>query len=591
MAETTLSVREGHFSSSSLGDLTSPPTSGDWGYRAEMPDEVDPRSGVRNASRAVLVTLATAQFVMVLDQAVMNVSISQLVADFDTEVTTIQGVITLYSLVMAALMITGGKLGDKWGRKRAFRIGLIIYACGSALTAVSWSVGALALGWSVLEGIGAALVMPALAALVAGNFQGKARAGAYAVLGGVGGAGIAVGPILGGWVTTNLTWRLVFAGEVVLVLFILFMLRTMDDAPREGRAPQLDWVGSILSATGLALIVVGALQSSTWGWVQPRNAPVEPFGYSPTLFVIAFGGVVLYAFTRWQRRRERVGRDPLVRLDRLRIPTLRSGLVMFLAQNTVLLGIFFIMPLYLQIVQGYDAFETGLRMLPVSVTMFVTALAGPKLAGRAGPRRVVRAGLVVIVLSCAGLLSVLDPEIDTPAFLWVMAALGVGMGLIVSQLGNVVQSSVDEEGRSEAGGLQNTAPQLGAALGTALIGAVVIGGLANSVLSKVEANPALSETTQAQVGTSLEAGVSFVSVEQVQAGVDAAGLPPAEGDAIVQAYSEAQLEALKAGVLLAGGIALLSFLGTTHLPGPDRDEDEDDDAVGTFPAGPTPAVT
>lgn len=555
----------------------------------EEAGEIDPRSGVNKASRAVLVTLATAQFVMVLDQAVMNVSISQLVADFDTEVTTIQGVITLYSLVMAALMVTGGKLGDLWGRKRAFRIGLIIYACGSALTAVSWSVGALALGWSVLEGIGAALVMPALAALVAGNFQGKARAGAYAVLGGVGGAGIAVGPILGGWVTTNLTWRLVFAGEVVLVLFILFMLRTMADAPREGRAPQLDWVGSVLSASGLALIVVGALQSGTWGWVQPRNAPVEPFGYSPTLFVISFGGIVLWGFARWQRHREQTGRDPLVRLDRLCIPTLRSGLVMFLAQNTILLGIFFIMPLYLQIVQGYDAFETGLRMLPVSVTMFVTALAGPKLAGRAGPRRVVRAGLAVIVLSCAGLLSVLDPEIDTPAFLWVMAALGVGMGLIVSQLGNVVQSSVDEEGRSEAGGLQNTALQLGAALGTALIGAIVIGGLANSVISKVEANPALSESTQAQVGTSLEAGISFVSIDQVQAGVDAAGIPPAEGDALVQAYSEAQLEALKAGVLLAGGIALLSFLGTTHLPGPERDED--DDEAGTFPAGPTPAVT
>ncbi|MBL8777249.1 MAG: MFS transporter [Acidimicrobiales bacterium] len=555
--------------------------------------DIDPRSGVDagKASRAVLITLATAQFVMVLDQAVMNVSISQLVADFDTEVTTIQGVITLYSLVMAALMITGGKLGDKWGRKRAFRIGLIIYACGSALTAVSWSVGTLALGWSVLEGIGAALVMPALAALVAGNFEGKARAGAYAVLGGVGGAGIAVGPILGGWVTTNLTWRLVFAGEVVLVLFILFMLRSMADAPRQGKAPQLDWVGSVLSASGLALIVVGALQSSTWGWVQPRNAPIEPLGYSPTLFVIALGGGVLYAFTRWQRRRERVGRDPLVRLDRLRIPPLRSGLVMFLAQNTVLLGIFFIMPLYLQIVQGYDAFETGLRMLPVSVTMFVTALIGPKLAGRAGPRLVVRVGLAVIVLSCASLLSVLDPEIDTLSFLITMGVLGIGMGLIVSQLGNVVQSSVGEEGRSEAGGLQNTALQLGAALGTALIGAVVIGGLASSVSSKIEDNPQVSAATQEQVGISLEAGVSFVSIDQAAAGIDAAGIPPTEGDALLQAYSEAQLEALKAGVLLAGGITLLSFLGTTHLPGREGEDDGGDEDVGLVPGGPTPAVT
>lgn len=542
-----------------------------------------------SGARTVLVTLATAQFVMVLDQAVMNVSISQLVEDFDTEVTTIQGIITLYSLVMAALMITGGKLGDRWGRKRAFRIGLIVYACGSALTAVSWSVGALALGWSVLEGIGAALVMPALAALVAGNFQGKARAGAYAVLGGVGGAGIAVGPILGGWVTTNLTWRLVFAGEVVLVVFILVMLRKLHDAPRAGAPPELDWVGSVLSASGLTLIVLGVLQSGTWGWVEPRNAPVEPFGYAPTLFVIAAGGALLYGFTRWQRHRERVGRDPLVRLDRLRIPALRSGLVMFLAQNTILLGLFFIMPLYLQIVQGYDAFETGLRMLPVSVTMFATSLLGPRFAGRAGPRRVVRVGLAVIVLSCAGLLQVLEPEIDTTAFLVVMGVLGIGMGLIVSQLGNVVQSSVGEEGRSEAGGLQNTALQLGAALGTALIGAVVIGGLASSFLSKVEDDPAVSATTQDQVGIELESGIAFLSQPQAQAAVEAADLPPAEAEALLESYADAQLAALKGGVLLAAALALVSFVGTTNLPG--RERDEDDDASLDGAGGPTPAFT
>src|SRR3954453_9848903 len=166
----------------------------------------------------VLVVLGAAQFIMVLDQAVMNVSISQLVADFDTDVTTIQGVITFYSLVMAALMISGGKLGDLWGRRRAFGIGLVIYGLGSLLTAVSWSVPVLTLGWSVLEGVGAALVLPALAALTARRFEGKERALAYGVLGGVSGAGIAIGPILGGWVTTELTWRLVFAGEVVVVL-------------------------------------------------------------------------------------------------------------------------------------------------------------------------------------------------------------------------------------------------------------------------------------------------------------------------------------------------------------------------------------
>ena len=166
----------------------------------------------------VLAVLAAAQFLMVLDQAVMNVAISQLVDDFDTTVTTIQAVIALYALVMAGLMLTGGKLGDLSGRRRAFAIGLCIYASGSALTAASWSVPSLMLGWSILEGIGAALVLPALVALVAGNYKGSDRAIAYGVLGGVAGAGIAVGPILGGWVTTELSWRVVFVGEVVVAI-------------------------------------------------------------------------------------------------------------------------------------------------------------------------------------------------------------------------------------------------------------------------------------------------------------------------------------------------------------------------------------
>ncbi len=193
--------------------------------------------------RKILAVLGTAQFLMVLDQAVMNVSISQLVADFHTDVTTIQAVIALYSLVMAALMIAGGKMGDIWGRRRAFSIGLVIYGTGSALTAAAWSVGALLVGWSLLEGIGAALVLPALVALTARSFEGPARALAYGVLGGVSGAGIAVGPILGGWVTTNLTWRIVFVGEVLVVIAILLAVRLL---PKEEGQPgaELDRVGA-----------------------------------------------------------------------------------------------------------------------------------------------------------------------------------------------------------------------------------------------------------------------------------------------------------------------------------------------------------
>src|SRR4249920_2263704 len=220
---------------------------------------------------------------------------------------------------MAMLILTGAKIGDIIGRRRAFVIGLIIYACGSALTAVSQSVAVLALGWSVLEGIGAGLVFPALAALIAGNFEGTRRKAAYAVIGGVAGAGIAVGPIVGGWATTELSWRVVFAGEVVLVAFILATTRFIADAPRTGATPRLDYVGTALSASGLGIFVLGVLQSSTWGWVKPKDSPVEPFGLSITLFVIALGGALLWAFVRWEEHREATGKDPLVHLDLTKI--------------------------------------------------------------------------------------------------------------------------------------------------------------------------------------------------------------------------------------------------------------------------------
>jgi len=240
-----------------------------------------------------LVALATAQFLMVLDQSVMNVSISALVKDFHTTVTTIQAVITLYCLVMAMLILTGAKIGDIIGRRRAFVIGLIIYACGSALTAASQSVAVLALGWSVLEGIGASLVFPALAALIAGSFEGSRRKFAYPVIGGVAGAGIAVVPILGGWATTNVTWRIVFVGEVFVAAFILIMTTKVEDAPRPEPQPKLDVIGSVLSAAGLGIFVFGVLESSTWGWVKPKNSPITIFGFSLTLFVSAAGGFVI----------------------------------------------------------------------------------------------------------------------------------------------------------------------------------------------------------------------------------------------------------------------------------------------------------
>jgi EmrB/QacA subfamily drug resistance transporter len=530
-----------------------------------------------------LIVLAIAQFVMVLDQAVMNVSISQLVEDFDTTVPTIQGVITLYSLVMAMLMITGGKIGDRIGRKKAFGIGMVIYAAGSTLTAVSWSVPTLALGWSILEGIGAALVLPALAALIAGNFEDHDRVVAYAVIGGVAGAGIAVGPILGGWVTTELTWRLVFAGEVVLVLIILALMGLLVDAVRPGPAPEIDWVGSVLSATGLGLMVLGVLQASTWGWIEPKASPVEPFGFALTPFVVAAGAMVLWAFVAWQHHRVAIGRDPLVRLELLKIPPLRSGLQAFLSQNLILMGVFFAVPLYLQLVQGLDALETGIKMLPVSVAMFLTSMAGSALASRYAPRGIVRAGLAVLLVADVVLLSTIDPQLDESTFAISMALLGVGMGLIVSQLGNVAQSSVGAAQRGEAGGLQYTAQQLGSSLGVAFIGAIVLSSLTSTLVDKVESDPRVSDAVEQQVTIEVADGVPFVSSSQVGTALADAGIPADEADALLASYEESQLQALKAGLLVVALIVLASFAFTKGLPSERPTGTDEDDAAAEDP--------
>ena len=540
--------------------------------------------------KTALIALAIAQFVMVLDQSVMNVSISQLVADFDTTVPTIQAVITLYCLVMAMLMLTGGKIGDIIGRRRAFTIGLVIYAVGSATTAVAPTVAVLALGWSVLEGIGAALVLPAMAALIAGNFEGTARKQAYAVIGGVAGAGIAVGPIVGGWATTELSWRVVFAGEVVLVAIILALTPKVADALRDGPAPRLDVVGAVLSATGIGAVVLGILQSSTWGFLAPKDSPVEPLGFSLAVFVVIGGALLLWAFVVWSRHREAHGRDPLVHLRLFEVLPLRSGLVGLLTQNLVLMGVFFVVPLYLQLVIGLDALDTGLRMLPISITMFLFSAIGSRLSARVSVRTIVRTGLVVSTLAIVVLIATVDAQLNDLGFAVSMALLGVGMGLIVSQLGNVVQSSVDASGRGEAGGLQYTGQQLGSSVGVALIGAIVLAGLTNVFVRTIDADERIAPEVAQQVSTAAGNGVDFVASDDLAAAATDAGIDERSADALVDDYEQAQLRALKTGLLVTGVLALLSLMSTRHLPATVTagDDDREDDPVGDDPVGADP---
>ena len=426
----------------------------------------------------------------------------------------------------------------------------------------------------MLEGIGAALVLPALAALIAGNYVGKDRVVAYAVVGGVAGAGIAVGPILGGWVTTEFTWRYVFVGEVVLVGVILCMIKLLRRRTVcRAASPRSTGSARCCRLWASASSCSACCRPARGAGCRPKNSPVEPFGFAITPFVILGGGVVLWLFVLWQHRREDAGRDPLVHLALLKIAALRSGLEMFLSQNLVLMGVFFAVPLYLQLVQGLNALDTGIKMLPVSVTMFITSMAGSALASRFAPRRLIRLGLLVLVVAIGLLLSNIKPDLESVPFAIAMGLLGVGLGLMASQLGNVAQSSVGDNDRGEAGGLQYTSQQLGSALGVALIGAVVLTGLTSTFVQKIGDDPRVSDEIEQAVSVKVESGVSFVSSDTVrQAAVDN-GVDPASTDALVEDYEDAQLVALKAGLLIAGFVAVVALFFTGGLPNRRPDEE------------------
>jgi MFS family permease len=328
------------------------------------------------ASGLVLFTLASGQFLMTLDSAVMNVSISTVAHDVGTTVTGIQTAITLYTLVMASLMITGGKLGQILGRKRAFAIGCVIYGCGSFTTALSKSLPVLIFGWSFLEGVGAALILPAIVALVASNFPQNQRPKAYGLVASAGAIAVAAGPLIGGLFTTYLSWRWVFAGEVLLVLAILVLTRRMADTPPE-KSVRLDLVGTALSAAGLGLLVFGILRSGSWGFVQPKPGAPTWFGLSPVLWLVLGGGIVLRGFMWWEHRQLAHGKAALLDPAMLKHRVLRSGLTAFFFQYLLQAGLFFVVPLFLSVALGLSAIATGVRLLPLSVTLLLSAVGIP----------------------------------------------------------------------------------------------------------------------------------------------------------------------------------------------------------------------
>ncbi len=517
------------------------------------------------ATGLALLTLAAGQFLMTLDTSVMNVSIATVAKDVHTTVTGIQTAITFYTLVMACLMITGGKLGEILGHKRAFAIGCVIYGCGSLTTALSPSLPVLIIGWSFLEGVGAALILPAIVALVASNFGRADRPRAYGLVASAGAIAVAAGPLIGGLFTTYASWRWVFAGEVLIVLVILLLTRRMaGSVPAEH--VRLDLVGTALSALGLGLIVFGILKSGTWGFVQPKEGAPQWLGLSPTIWLEFAGAIVVLAFLWWEHRLVSEGREPLINPKILRNATLRGGLTSFFFQYLLQAGLFFTIPLFLSVALGLSAIATGVRLLPLSVTLLLAAVGVPRLFPNASPRLVVRLGFLALFAGIVVMVAALDAGAGPEIVTWPMLLSGLGVGALASQLGSVTVSSVPDEESGEVGGLQNTLTNLGASIGTALAGAVLISTLTSSFFTGIENNPAVPAGTTAKAQTQLATGVPFVSDKDLAASLEKAGVPPDEAKAITDENAKARIDGLRSSLSLLAVIALIATVLTFRLP-------------------------
>ncbi|MFE6826940.1 MFS transporter [Streptomyces sp. NPDC057690] len=527
-----------------------------------------PRAGTAESSataRIVLLTLATGQFLMALDSSVMNVSIATVAEDVGTTVTGIQGAITAYTLVMAMFMIPGGKVGALIGRKRAFTIGCVIYGCGSLTTALASNLPVLLLGWSFLEGIGAALILPAIVALVAGNFAVERRPAAYGLVAAAGAVAIAVGPLIGGLATTYFSWRWVFAGEVLLVLGILVLARRIADAP-SGERPRIDLVGAALSAAGLGIFVYGVLRSDEWGWFRPKPDAPSWLGVSLVVWLTLAGLLLIWLFLRWEVRLVKRHGEPLIDPAMLHNKQLTGGLTMFFFQYLVQMGVFFVVPLYLSVALGLSALKTGAHILPLSVTLLAAAILIPRLLPDVSPRRVVRLGILAMLAGAVALMAALDADAGAEIVTLPLLLIGLGMGALASQLGAVTVSAVPEAQSTEVGGVQNAATNLGASIGTALAGSIMIAALTSSFLTSVEQNPAVPAEVSSQAAVELESGVPFLSDAQLRTALDEAGTSAEVSEDVLDANAAARLDGLRAALAILALTAVLAMFFTSRIP-------------------------
>jgi EmrB/QacA subfamily drug resistance transporter len=496
---------------------------------------------VASGEKRLMVLLAMAMFVLVVDTSLMNVSISAVVEDLDTTASGVQSAIALEALVSAAFILINSKVGDLIGRKRAYVLGLLAYAVGALAMTLAQSLTAVVVFWAVIGGLGASLLLPAMQSLVHGNFSGAAQKQAYALIGAAAAIAAAVGPLLGGFVTTYLSWRVGFALEVVIIAVVLSQMKLVKDVAYTG-SREVDVVGAVLSVVGMGGVVLGILV-----WQE---------GGELVLLLMAVGAVALVSLARWLVRRKRENRVTLLDPDLFRSPHFTTGVSGQLLQQVTLGGAMIALPLFLQMTLEYDAMQAGLSLAPLSLTMFAAAVIAGKRAGKRRSAAVIRIGFLLAAVGI-GIIIPLVPRVDSGWYLVVpLVICGCGLGLLVSQLNNYTLAPIEEERISEAAGVNSAAGSFGLSFGLAMAGGLMLATLSFSFTNLTENSTVIPAAQQQQIATVLQDDAEVMSntalAEQI------VGQPPEVEAAVLEINDEARNRSLQVALLIP---LLASLLG------------------------------